>query len=98
MSGDLAMIDLNEVYSLTDFQRNAKEHVERLARTGKPQVLTVNGKAAVVVQDAASYQRMLDEKERLETVAGIRRGIEAMKRGETRPLDAILDSLKARYE
>jgi prevent-host-death family protein len=92
------LIDLNEVFSLTEFQRNAKDHVERLAQTGKPQVLTVNGKAAVVVQDAASYQRMLDEKERLEAAAGIQRSIEAMKRGETRPLEAALDDLKTKYE
>lgn len=92
------MIDLNEVFSLTEFQRNTKDHVERLAQTGKPQVLTVNGKAAVVIQDAASYQRMLDEKERLEAAAGIQRGIDAMKRGETRPLESVLDDLKTKYE
>jgi prevent-host-death family protein len=92
------MIDLNEVFSLTEFQRNARNHIERLARTGRPQVLTINGKAAVVVQDAASYQRMLEEKERLEAAAGIQRGIDAMKRGETRSLNAVLDDLKARYE
>ena len=92
------MIDLNELYSLTEFQRNAKEHLERLRRTGQPQVLTVNGKAALVVQDAASYQRLLDEKERLEAMVGIRRGIEAMKRDETRPLEDALNDLKRKYE
>jgi len=92
------MIDLNEVFSLTEFQRNARDHVERLAKTGKPQVLTVNGKAVVVIQDAASYQRMLDEKARLEAATGIQRGIDAMKRGETRPLDDALDDLKDKYE
>lgn len=92
------MIDLNEVYSLTEFQRNAKEHVERLSRTGKPHVLTINGKAAVVVQDAASYQRMLDEKEQLEARVGVQRGLDAMKRGETRPLEDVLGDLKKKYE
>lgn len=92
------MIDLNEVYSLTEFQRNAKEHLERLSRTGKPQVLTVNGKAAVVVQDAGSYQKLLEEKEALEALAGLRRGLDAMKRGQTRPLEDVLDDLKKKYE
>ena len=32
-------------YSLTDFKLNAKEHLERLRATGRPEVLTVNGKA-----------------------------------------------------
>lgn len=92
------MIDLNTVCSLTEFQRNAKDHVKRLTRTGKPQVLTVNGRAAVIVQDAASYQRLLDERERLEALAGVRRGLNAMKRGRVRPLKDALNDLKRKYE
>lgn len=88
------MIDLNEVYSLTDFQRNAKDHIDRMTRTGKPQVLTINGKAALVVQDAASYQRLLDDLERLETIAGIQRGLEDMRNGHTRPLEDVFDELR----
>jgi prevent-host-death family protein len=57
------MIDLNNIVSLTDFQRNAKQHIERLRDTGKPQILTVNGRAEIVIQDAASYQRLLDQAE-----------------------------------
>jgi hypothetical protein len=64
-------IDLTDILSLTDFQRAAKQHISRLRRTGKAQVLTVNGAAALVVQDAKSYQRLLDEvaslRERLST-------------------------------
>lgn len=54
------MIDLRNIYSLSDFQRNAREHIERLKRTGRPSVLTVNGSAEIVVQDVASYQEVLD--------------------------------------
>lgn len=56
-------IDLRDIISLTDFQRNAKDHITRLARTGKAQVLTVNGKASLVVQDAEAYQKLLDQAE-----------------------------------
>jgi prevent-host-death family protein len=56
-------IDLREIISLTDFQRNAKKHIVRLARTGKAQVLTVNGRASLVVQDADAYQRLLEQAE-----------------------------------
>ncbi|MBC7819661.1 MAG: type II toxin-antitoxin system Phd/YefM family antitoxin, partial [Planctomycetaceae bacterium] len=38
-----------DIYSLTDFKANAKEHLERLHSTGRPEVLTVNGKAEAVV-------------------------------------------------
>jgi prevent-host-death family protein len=42
--------------SLTDFQRNAKAYLERIRRSGRPIVLTVNGKAAAVVHDARAAQ------------------------------------------
>ena len=54
------MIDLRNICSLSDFQRNARARIERLARTRQPAVLTVNGSAKVVVQDVASYQELLD--------------------------------------
>lgn len=92
------MVEINDVFPLNEFQRNADEHVERMTRSGKPQLLTVNGRAAVIVQDVASYQQMLDEMERLSALAGIRRGIEEVKRGETRPIEAVLEDLRIRYE
>ena len=76
------MIDLREVRSVTEFQRNLKEYVGRLKTKKTPLVLTVNGRAELIVQDAGSYQEMLDRLERAETVAAIRQGMEEFKRGE----------------
>ncbi|MEW6212596.1 MAG: type II toxin-antitoxin system Phd/YefM family antitoxin, partial [Acidobacteriota bacterium] len=76
------MIDINDIHSLTDFQRRTKEYLLRLKKSGRPVVLTVNGKAEVVVQDAASYQRMLDLIDRAEAIEGIRRGLEEIKQGK----------------
>lgn len=59
------MIRPEDVGSLTDFARNAKAHLRRLKRTGRPELLTVNGKAEVVVQSASGYQRLLDSLEKL---------------------------------
>ena len=44
-------MNLTDIHSLTDFQRNVKDHLKHLKETGRPEILTVNGKAAVVVQD-----------------------------------------------
>jgi len=76
------MIDLREVRSVTEFQRNLKDYVVRLKDKKNPMVLTVNGRAEVVVQDAYSYQELLDRLERAETIAAIRQGIEQFERGE----------------
>ncbi len=68
------MIQPDDIHSLTDFQRNAKKHIQRLRKSGRPGVLTVNGKAVVIVQDAKSYQKLLDQAARLEEIDAIREG------------------------
>jgi PHD/YefM family antitoxin component YafN of YafNO toxin-antitoxin module len=60
-----AMIKPADIGSLTDFARNTKAHLRRLKRTGRPELLTVNGKAEVVVQSATAYQRLLEALEKL---------------------------------
>ncbi len=57
------MIDLRDVRSVTEFQRNLKGYVGRLKAKKTPLVLTVNGRAELIVQDARSYQGLLDRLE-----------------------------------
>ena len=59
------MIKPEDIGSLTEFARNTKAHLNRLRRTGRPELLTVNGKAVVVVQSASAYQRLIETVERL---------------------------------
>jgi len=91
------MIDLRQVRSVTEFQRNMKDYVGQLKKRKTPLVLTVNGRAELVVQDAESYQVMLDRLERAETVAAIRRGIEQTKRGEGIPLEEAEKRLRKKH-
>ena len=64
------MIRADAIHSLTDFQRNAKAVIERVRTQHQPVVITVNGEAAVVIQDAGDYQRMEDERQAvLEAIA-----------------------------
>ena len=76
------MLDITNTKSLTDFNRNSREHVERLKESGDPELLTFNGEAAVVVQDAAAYQELLRKADYAETVEAIRAGMSAHQRGE----------------
>jgi PHD/YefM family antitoxin component YafN of YafNO toxin-antitoxin module len=76
------MLDVKEIHSLTEFTRNTKEMVGRIKRTKKPLVLTVNGKAEVVVQDAVAYQELLEHIEKLEAIEGVRQGLESMRKGK----------------
>jgi prevent-host-death family protein len=77
------MLDLTkDIRSLTEFKRNTSEFVENLKQTKHPLVLTVNGKAELVIQDAQSYQELLEAAELLEIIKGIKRGIDQMNQGQ----------------
>jgi len=91
------MVHLEDIHSLTDFQRNAKEHIQRLKETGRPEVLTVNGKAEVVVQDAAAYQKLLELVDRLEAIEGIQQGLGSMQRGGGKPAQEVFTRLRGKH-
>jgi PHD/YefM family antitoxin component YafN of YafNO toxin-antitoxin module len=91
------MLDTREIHPLTDFLRNHKAHVMRLRQTQAPEVLTVNGKAEVVAQDAASYQLMVERLHHMETLAAIQEGMASAERGELKPAAQVLDEMRARY-
>jgi prevent-host-death family protein len=83
-----------DIHPLTDFKRNTAEFLMQLKQTGHPLVLTINGKAELVVQDAKSYQRLLDIAERLETIQAVKEGLASIENGEGRSLDAVFDEIE----
>jgi len=92
------MLDAREIYPLSDFQRNAKQFIEQLQSTHKPIVLTVNGKASVVMQDAASYQELLDELELARSSAIIRQGMAEVAAGKERDALEALEESRLKHD
>lgn len=94
----MAGVDLNEVHSLTEFQRNAKKHINRIKKSRRPLVLTVNGRAEVVVQDAKSYQELLDTIDQLEAIAAIEKGLEESRQEEGVPAREFLEKMRRKHK
>ena len=86
-----------DIHSLTDFKRRTNDFVKQMKETKAPVVRTVNGKAELVVQDAASYQAILDRLEEMDAIEGIRRGLEQMERGEGRPATDVFAEFRTRH-
>ena len=80
-----------DIHSFTTFKRNSSDLMKRMKKTGRPLVLTINGKAEAVVLDPAVYQVVADQ---LDAVARIRRGLAQAKRGEGQPVDDVFDELE----
>ena len=92
------MLDITkDIQSLTNFRRNSGEFLKRLRKSKRPIVLTVNGKAAAVVQDAEVYQRLLDTAARADVDEAIRQGLEDIARRRTRPARDAFAELRRRH-
>jgi PHD/YefM family antitoxin component YafN of YafNO toxin-antitoxin module len=89
------MLDLNrDIDSLSSFKRNTPEFLRQLKETGHPVVLTINGKAELVVQDTASYQKLIELAERAEYLEAVRESIAQMRAGEGIPAEEVLAEMR----
>jgi prevent-host-death family protein len=89
------MLDVNrDINSLSNFKRNTSEFLAQLKETGQPVVLTINGKAELVVQDTASYQRLIEMAEKAERMEALQASIEDMRAGRLIPVEAMLAEMR----
>ncbi len=92
------MLDIGQdIQSLSHFKRNTPDLLQQLRETGRPVVLTINGKAELVVQEAQSYQRLLALIDRLETIEGVKQGLRDVNEGKTRPLAEFDAEMRQKY-
>jgi prevent-host-death family protein len=87
----------SDIQPMTSFRNHSAEFMQRLRETGRPVILTVNGKAAAVLQDAESYQRLLDLAAAASAEEGIRQGLVDLGAGRTRPASDVFNELREEY-
>lgn len=93
------MLDISkDIDSLSSFKRNTPGFIRQMKETGRPVVLTVNGKAELVVQDAASYQKLLELVDRLEAIEAVREGLRELEEGKGLSLEEAMQSVRERHE
>jgi prevent-host-death family protein len=92
------MLDITtDIQSLTTFRRCSGDFMKHLKKSKRPMVLTVNGKAAAVVQDAEAYQRLLDIAARADAEEGIRQGLEDARQGKIRPIEEFFAEFESAH-
>jgi prevent-host-death family protein len=85
-----------DIMSLSTFKRDSNKVMRQLKKTKEPVVLTVNGRAEIVVQDAESYQRLLELKERAEVIETLRQRLASRGRKKGRPVDDFFSEFFAK--
>jgi len=88
---------ITQSYSLTDFQQNPAECIERLRQIRQPIELTVNGATEMVLLDVDSFRKLLEVAEYANAVEGIKQGLEDIREGRTRPAKEFFEEMRAKY-
>lgn len=91
------MIQTQNIHSLTDFQRRTASHVRRLKQTGLPEVLTVKGRAELIVQTAGAYQALISKLELYESAMAVGRGLRDIEEGRSATLEDFDSRMKAKH-
>jgi hypothetical protein len=86
-------LSTKNVDSTNPTQVSALVLLEQLRHSQQPVVLTINGQKELLVEDSGSYQLLLKLVERLETIDGVKKSMEAFERGEGQPAQEALKQL-----
>lgn len=77
--------------------RNARNHADRLREMRRPEALTLNGTAELVVQNTEAYQSLLDRLDELETLVALDEAAAEIERGEGAPAAEVLTRLRREF-
>lgn len=92
---DLLLKD--DIVSLTEFARNTRKQTASLKKSGRPRVLTHNGRAAAVVLSVDHFQKMSEAAHEYEADQRLRAALEAYDKGdEGTPANVVFDRLRTR--
>jgi prevent-host-death family protein len=89
---------IKDIQPMTTFRNNSAEFMRHLRETKRPIILTVNGQAAAILQDAESYQRLLDLAAEANAAEGIRQGLEDLANGRTQLAMDVFEEIRAEYD
>jgi prevent-host-death family protein len=92
------MLNLSHSRPLNQFQKEAPELLHQFETDKTPIVITINGKAAAVLQDAESYEKLLNRLELLETLAGIRQSLGEFEQGKGVSIHKAFEDLQKKYD
>lgn len=80
-----------DIRSVTDLKRKTREILDHLHSTGRPVILTVNGRADSVLLDVRVYEKVLQAANLAKLIASAEQDVE---NGRTRPVGDFMREFK----
>ena len=91
------MLDTRQTHAMSDFLEDPERYVARLKETRVPQILTVNGRAEVVLLDTETYEALTERLQSMEAITSLRAHM-AQDRKNAPPQEPITEAEKERRQ
>jgi PHD/YefM family antitoxin component YafN of YafNO toxin-antitoxin module len=85
---------VEDIKSLSFFKQKTGDVVKHIKSTKKPTFITINGNVELVIQDAGSYQKIMD----YIGVNKILNALDCVAKGDTIPLEEGLEKIKKKHK
>ena len=85
------------IRSLTEFKQNSTEILTYLKKTHNPAILTVNGRAEVVLIDPGVYQKMVEQISFAESTNRIKDALIEMENSDGIPAKEVFARLRKKF-
>lgn len=87
----------NGIRSLTDFKQNSADILSYIKKTHSPAILTVNGRAEVVLLDPTTYQNMMDKISIVDSTNRIKSALIEAENEEGVPAEEVFHKLRKKF-
>ncbi len=87
-----------DIIPFSEYRKNMRANIDRMNQTGRPTVITTNGKPDVVIISPKEYDRLIATVELYESAKTIRESIREFEKGKGIPLDDAMAELRKRIE
>jgi prevent-host-death family protein len=87
-----------DIVTLSTYRKNMRELNDHVNKTGRPLVVTTNGKPDAVVITAAEYDRLIANSEDLHSARIIKESVTRFESGKGVPFDSAMNDLRKRLK
>lgn len=84
-----------DIVPISELKKNTKKILQQIRKTGRPVILTVNGKADSVLIDVENYEKQLRAANLSKLLLEAERDVAEQK---TRPMKSFLEELKGAHK
>ncbi len=87
----------DDIHSMSEHRANLTDHLRQIQETGRPKIITQNGKAAAVVLSPAKYDELMQKAEFSNDIQAIKKSINEVNANKGKEAKSALRAIAKKH-